>query len=61
MQLSIDSYWSGYDGVLFRIIEIGEGPDPWVHYENVNTHQEYTCKAQAFTHRFSRTEHDPRT
>ena len=58
MQLSLNSHWIAVDGQLFRIVELGEGTNPWVHYENIRTAQAYCCLAEAFLFRFTRTEHD---
>ena len=60
MQLSVDSYWADNQGLLFLIVELGEGSDPWVHYKNIATGQEYSCMAGAFLQRFRKTEHDTR-
>jgi hypothetical protein len=58
MQLSLNSHWIAGDGQMFRIVELGDGANPWVHYENVKTAQAYSCLAEAFLFRFTRTEHD---
>lgn len=61
MQLSVNTYWTAPDGKIFRVLEIGEGADPWVHYQNIRTGEDYTCKAAAFQDRFKRIEYDTRT
>lgn len=61
MQLSLNSHWISSDGQIFKIVELGDGPNPLVHYENIKTKQDYACLAEAFIQRFSRTEHDART
>ena len=61
MQLSLNSHWIAGDGQMFRIVELGDGANPWVHYENIRTAQAYSCLAEAFLFRFTRTEHDTRT
>jgi len=61
MQLSLNSHWIASDGQMFLIVELGDGLNPWVHYENIRTGQTYSCLAEAFLSRFTRTEHDTRT
>lgn len=52
MQLK-DLYTDGH-GKIFVItgLEIREN-DPWVHYQNQETNQEYSCRQEAFLVRFS--------
>jgi hypothetical protein len=58
MQLSLNSHWIAGDGQTFRIVELGDGDNAWVHYVNIRTGQDYACLAEAFLARFTRTEHD---
>ena len=61
MQLLVGSLWTDPRGQEFEIVELGDGENPWVHYENIKTGQSYSCLAAAFTCRFLRIENDSRT
>jgi hypothetical protein len=61
MQLLVGSLWTDPRGQEFEIVELGDGENPWVHYENIRTGQSYSCLAEAFTYRFLRIENDSRT
>jgi hypothetical protein len=43
------------NGTTFRVLarfNPNEEDDPWVHYKNETTDQEYTCRLEAFLARF---------
>jgi hypothetical protein len=62
MQLSIGDRWMDSQGQEFEIDAINSnGTETWVAYTRVGDRTSYRCLAEAFTHRFSRTEHDSRT
>jgi hypothetical protein len=62
MQLPIRSRWTDSQGREFEIDAINEnGAETWVAYTRIGDGTSYCCLAEAFIHRFSRTEHDPRT
>jgi hypothetical protein len=61
MQLPIGSRWTDSQGREFRIDAVDiHGAETWVAYTRVSDNTSYCCFAEAFTHRFSRTEHDSR-
>jgi hypothetical protein len=62
MQLSVGSRWRDHQGQEFEINAIDENDSKtWVAYTRVGDGTSYRCWAEAFEHRFSRTEHDTRT
>ena len=62
MRLQIGSQWCDHRGQEFEINTIDEnGDETWVNYTRVKDRTTYRCLAEAFTHRFSRTENDSRS
>jgi len=48
--------FAGSNGSTFKVTAIynpNEENDPWVEYYNEQTKQEYTCRQEAFLHRFA--------
>ena len=61
MQLLVGSRWTDSQGREFEIDAVSaNGTETWVAYTRVGDQTSYRCLAEAFTHRFSRTEHDSR-
>jgi hypothetical protein len=61
MQVSIGSRWTDTQGREFVIDAVEEnGAETWVAYTRVSDLTSYRCLAEAFTHRFTRTENDSR-
>jgi len=59
MQLPVGSHWMDTQGREFRIDAVREnGAETWVAYTRVGDRTTYRCLAEAFEHRFSRTEND---
>jgi hypothetical protein len=62
MQLPLGSLWTDSQGREFVIDAVGEnGAETWVAYTRIGDRTSYRCLAEAFTHRFSRTENDSRS
>lgn len=62
MQLSVGSRWTDGQGREFEINAIGtNGTETWVAYTRIGDRTSYRCLAEAFEHRFRKTEHDPRS
>ena len=62
MQLPVSSRWTDTQGREFVIDAVSEnGAEIWVDYTRVGDSTSYRCLVEAFTHRFTRTEHDSRT
>jgi hypothetical protein len=51
--IKIGSKWKTVDKKFIVIDVIEKQEDPWVYYKNVQTLQEYNCRAEAFVARFS--------
>jgi hypothetical protein len=48
------SIWFGSGQVMFVVQKVCEVEgNIWVHYENVNSKQNYSCLVEAFVHRFT--------
>ncbi len=61
MQLLVGDRWTDQQGQEFEIDAVNtNGAETWVEYCRVGDCTYYRCLAEAFTHRFSRTEHDSR-
>jgi hypothetical protein len=48
--------WTDGKGTIFLLKAIyspNEEQDPWAEYINIKTTQSYTCRLEAFEHRFS--------
>lgn len=62
MRLQIGSRWRDHQGQEFEIDSVStNGAETWVEYCRVGDSTYYRCLAEAFLHRFSRTEYDTRT
>jgi hypothetical protein len=62
MQLQVGSHWTDSQGREFEIDAVStNGTQTWVAYTRVGDGTSYRCWAEAFEHRFTRTEHDTRT
>jgi hypothetical protein len=62
MQLRVGSHWRDHQDQEFEIDAVTiNGAETWVAYTRVGDRTSYRCLAEAFTHRFSRTENDSRT
>jgi hypothetical protein len=62
MQLSVGSLWTDGHGREFVIDAVTtNGAETWVAYTRVSDRTSYRCLAEAFEHRFSRTENDSRS
>ena len=62
MQLPVGSLWMDSQGREFVIDAVtANGAEIWVAYTRVGDRTSYRCLAEAFTHRFSRTENDSRS
>lgn len=62
MQLPLGSLWTDSLGREFVIDAVGEnGAETWVAYTRVVDRTSYSCLAEAFVYRFSRTENDSRS
>jgi hypothetical protein len=62
MQLSIGSRWTDGQGREFEIDAIVENEtEIWVAYTRISDGTSYRCLAEAFEHRFRRTENDSRS
>jgi hypothetical protein len=51
--IKIGSRWQTVDKKFIVIDVIEKSEDSWVYYKNVQTLQEYNCRAEAFLARFS--------
>jgi len=61
MQLLVGSRWRDHQDQEFEIDAVStNGAETWVSYTRIGDRTCYRCLAEAFTHRFSRTEHDSR-
>lgn len=40
-------------GRVFELVHVTDEQDPWAHYTNKQTGQEYSCRLEAFLARFS--------
>ena len=61
MQLSLGSRWTDSQGREFVIDAVdNNGAEIWVTYPRTGDRTSYRCLTEAFTYRFSRTEHDSR-
>jgi len=61
MQLPLGSRWTDAQGREFVIDAVDDnGAEIWVTYTRIDDRTSYRCLAEAFTYRFSRTEHDSR-
>ena len=61
MQLSLGSRWTDSQGREFVVDAVDDnGAETWVTYTRIGDRTSYRCLAEAFTYRFSRTEHDSR-
>lgn len=50
----IGQQWATSDSKVFEIIDMTvQEDDAWVEYENTQTKDRYTCRFEAFKHRFS--------
>ena len=51
---TIGQLWISPEHRQFKITDLMvEEDDAWVAYSNVQTNQEYTCRLEAFRHRFT--------
>jgi hypothetical protein len=61
MQLPLGSHWTDGQGREFVIDAVtSNGAETWVEYCRLGDGTSYRCLAEAFEHRFRRTEHDSR-
>ena len=61
MQLSIGSRWCDHQGREFVVDAVDENSAKiWVAYTRMDDGTSYRCLAEAFEHRFRRTENDSR-
>ena len=50
----IGQEWAGTDSKVFKIIDmIIQEDDAWVSYKNTQTNTQYSCRLEAFKHRFT--------
>lgn len=62
MQPSVGSRWMDTQGREFVLDAVStNGAEVWIAYTRVGDNTSYRCLAEAFEHRFSRTENDSRS